>query len=155
MRTFEHDAEIEVAAEAAWAVVADYRRDPQWRTGVLSMVPAHPELARVGLVADEVIRVAGKRWHNIGMVTEAVDGEWFAWRTTEGAVADGSRSVVPVGPTRCRVRLTLNVTPTGFSALAAPLLARILDRNLRRDLERLRELLEQEAADLPRTGAVV
>jgi hypothetical protein len=35
------------------------------------------------------------------------------------------------------------------------LLARILDRNLRRDLERLRDVLEQETADLPRTRAVV
>lgn len=66
-----------------------------------------------------------------------------SWRTTEGAVAHGAREVRALDPGRCAVRLDLEVTPTGVNRILAPLLGRMLARNLTGDVERLRTLVEQ------------
>ena len=144
-------AEVDRPAAAAWAAVADYRRDVEWRTGVLAMAPDPPGPVGPGTTASEDIRVAGRTWHNDGLVTELVPGVRFAWRTTSGADAEGSRTVEPLGPDRCRVTLTLTVRPHGAERLIRPLAARQLRRDLARDLARLGRLL---ATDADRTAPV-
>ena len=48
------------------------------------------------------------------------------------------------------MRLELNVTPTGIHKLFVPMLKKVLDKGLARDVERLRELVEAQAAvDIP------
>lgn len=136
------EADIARPAEAAWAVVADYRLDPQWRRGVRRMEPSPAGPVTVGTTTDEVLRLAGSTYRNLGVVTAVTEGSVFAWRTTEGADANGSRKVTPLADDRCRVRLTLTVQVTGVQRLIAPLLSRMLRRNLFGDVERLRELLE-------------
>jgi uncharacterized membrane protein len=137
-------AEVDRPAAVAWAVVADYRRDPEWRTGVLAMAPDPPGPVAAGTTTSEDIRVAGRTWHNEGVVTELAPGERVAWRTTSGADAEGSRAVAALGPDRCRVTLTLTVRPHGAERLLRPLAARQLRRTLARDLVRLDRLLAAE-----------
>lgn len=131
------DIHIAQPAAAVWSVMADYSRDPEWRTGVTAMVPSPPGPVQPGTTTAETIRLGGKTWHNDGEVTEVVPGQSFSWRTTTGADAHGSRSVEPLGARDCRVRLELHVRPRGFERVLAPMLRRMLDRNLRGDLERL------------------
>jgi hypothetical protein len=85
--------------------------------------------------------MAGRTWHSDGVVTAVDPGVRFAWRTTTGADASGSRQVEVLGPDRCRVRLTLAVRPSGPERLLRPVLRRMLRTNLRRDLDRLRSLV--------------
>lgn len=138
----EATAELAAPAHEAWAVIADYARDPEWRTGVLEMTPRPAGLARVGTTTAETMQLGGRTYRNDGEVVAADDGVSFAWRTTEGAEAWGSRRVEPVGPDHCRVRLQLHVVPHGAERLLAPILRRMLARNLRADLDRLASLLD-------------
>lgn len=141
--------EIDRPAAEAWAVVADYRRDVDWRTGVVAMAPDPAGPVRPGTTTSEDIRLAGRTWHNDGEVTEVGPGTRFAWRTTSGADADGARAVEALGPDRCRVRLTLAVRPHGTERLMRPLLARLLRRNLVADLARVAALVESTTGATP------
>lgn len=134
--------DLPVAAGAAWDVVAAYARDPEWRTGVLAM-SASPGPLAVGTTTDERLRLAGRVWHNLGVVTDLDPGRRLAWRTTEGAVAHGARTVQPLGTDRCQVRLDLTATPQGAERLVAPILRRLLARHLDRDVQRLAALLTE------------
>jgi hypothetical protein len=143
--TLTSETTYDVPAAAVWAVVADYARDVEWRDGVVSMVPSVPGPVRVGTTTAEVLRAGGRTWNNDGVVTLVEPGRRFEWRTTSGAVADGSRTVDALDGGRTRLRLQVHVTPTGVNRLLAPVLGPMLQRSLDRDLERLRPLVS--AAD--------
>lgn len=144
MGTIELHHEITIAAPAAvaWAVVADYRRDVDWRTGVLSMIPTPDDLVNVGTTTVERIRAGGRTYVNDGEVTAVDPGVRFEWRTTAGVTAHGARAVRVLDEERCRVRLELTVAPEGFNRAIAPLLRRMLASNLHRDLDRLQSIVE-------------
>jgi uncharacterized membrane protein len=137
--------EVEAPAALVWAILADYARDPYWRRGVVSMVPAPAGEARAGTTTAETLRLAGRTWRTAGLVTALEPGRRLEWRTTAGAVASGARLVEPAGEGRSRVTLVLRVHPAGAERLAAPLLRRVLARGLRRDAESLRRLAERSA----------
>ncbi|GAA1861616.1 hypothetical protein GCM10009836_47250 [Pseudonocardia ailaonensis] len=140
MIEFEATAEVPVPAERAWAVVADYARDAEWRAQVVSMQPSPPGLAHPGQRTAEVMRFAGRTLRNDGEVVTG-DGTRFTWRTTTGVDAEGAREVRPLAPDRCRITLHTRVRPTGAERYYAPLARFVLERGLRKDLRRLVELL--------------
>jgi uncharacterized protein YndB with AHSA1/START domain len=142
-----HEIDVDAPAEAVWSIVADYSLDPRWRTGVVQMVPTPLGTVRAGTRTSEDLRLAGKSWHNDGEVVEVDPGRSFTWRTTSGADARGGRTVEPLDGGRCRLRLDLVVRPNGVERLMAPVLRRMIDRNQRTDLQRLRELAEGRVAD--------
>jgi hypothetical protein len=146
METFTASRTFDVAADVAWAAVADYGRDVSWRRGVLEMSidPAGPAVA--GTTTHEVLRVGGRTYVNDAVIERVVPGERLEWRTTAGADAHGARAVRPLGPHRCEVGLELHVEPHGIDRLLMPVLRRTLATGLRADLERLGELLEREVA---------
>jgi hypothetical protein len=143
--TLIHETDVDAPAALAWRVVADYARDVEWRTGVLRMVPSPMGLVQVGTTTAEEMKVAGRTYRNNGEVVAVEPGSRFEWRTTAGAVAHGSRQVIPIDPGRCRVQLQLHVTPTGLNRLFAPMLKNVLAKGLAGDVERLRDLVEAEA----------
>lgn len=144
--TLIHETDIDALAAMAWRVVADYSRDVEWRDGVLRMVPTPTGPVQVGTTTTEEMKLAGTTYRNDGEVVAVEPGSRFDWRTTVGAVAHGSRQVAPIDPARCRVHLELHVTPTGLNRLFAPMLKRILAKGLAGDVQRLRDLVEAEAA---------
>lgn len=131
---------LPVTADVAWALIADYQRDPEWRTGVLSMTaePAGP--VGVGTITVEELRFGGKSYRNVGEIVAVEPGRTIEWRTIDGADANGRRSVTPSADGTCTVTLELDVRPTGIERLLSPILARMLDRNVRHDLDRLRDV---------------
>lgn len=149
--TIHQEIDIDAPTADVWRVVADYGRDPQWRTGVLSMVPSPPGPVTAGTTTVEELRLGGRLWRNEGEVTAVEPGRRFEWRTTSGAVARGSRSVEALGAGRSRLRLELHVTPTGTSRLMIPVLGRMLRRNLARDVRRLAEVVEAVPTAAPAT----
>lgn len=126
---------IDIDADAAtvWAIIADYSKDQLWRRGIVSMTSTPSGLVQDGMTTREVIRVAGKTWTNLGLVTSVDPARKFHWCTTEGASASGSRQVSSIVDGGCRVTLELQVTPTGLDRLIAPIAGPMLRRNLRRD----------------------
>ena len=136
---------IEAPATAAWAVVADYDRDPEWRADVSEMRPEPPGLAEVGTVTHEVMAVGGRTYRNTGLVGRVEPGRRLEWRTTAGADAHGSRTVEDLGGGRCRVTMEVHVVPHGVNRLLAPVLRTLLVKGMRRDLEALAALVGERA----------
>lgn len=150
MITITKSVTVAISADRAWAILADYARDPAWRTGVVSMTPEPAGLVAVGTRTHEEMRFAGKSMRNDGVVTAVEPGRHFAWKTVSGADANGSRTVTPLSPESCRIDLVLNVVPHGSERFMAPLLVRMLRNNLRKDLARLSALLvSRETASAP------
>lgn len=141
-------AQTRIARPAAevWPIVADHACDPAWRTGVRAMVPTPSGLVHLGTTTDEQLRFGGRTYRNLGVVTAVEPGVRFAWQTTDGADANGSRTVLADGPDACFVLLELAVRPRGIERVLRPLLARLLLRNLRGDVARLASKVE--AGDL-------
>jgi uncharacterized membrane protein len=135
--------DIDRPAHTVWGVVADYARDPEWRNGVVSMAPNPAGLVEVGTTTVEVMRFGGKTLRNDGEVLAVEPGSRFSWRTTSGAVANGSRRVEPLGNDRCRVHLELSVTPTGAERVLTPVFRRMLRRTLAGDAASLKRLAER------------
>jgi hypothetical protein len=133
---------IDRAAEHAWAVLADYGRDPEWRRGVVTMAPEPACPVRVGTTTAEVLGVAGRTYRNGGVVTAVEPGIRFTWTTTSGVVADGSRAVEALSPGRCRVRIEQCVHPRAAQRMLVPLLRVLLRRTLAGDVRRLKTLVE-------------
>ena len=129
----------------AWTVLSDYRRDPEWRRGVTTMT-ATTNPATAGTETLEVMRFGGRTYRNRGIV-DLVDGHRLEWHTVEGAEAHGSRAAEALGDGSTQVDLTVAVRPRGVERLLAPLLRRMLQRNLERDLVRLAGLIASEATD--------
>ena len=134
--------DLDRPAEHTWAVVADYRRDPEWRAGVETMDPSPPTPVRLGQTTSERMRFLGRTMRNDGVVTAVEPGRHFTWRTTSGADADGSRTVEEIGPGRSAVRLELRVRPHGLARLFTPLTRALLARTLADDLLRLRQVVQ-------------
>lgn len=139
------EVDIDRPATEVWGVLADYRRDTEWRRGVTRMEPAPAGPVANGTTTDEVLRLGGRTYRNLGVVTAVDPGVGFSWQTTEGADAHGARAVHAVSTTRCVARLELEVRVTGGERLLAPLLGRMLRRNLGTDMQRLRRLCESSA----------
>ena len=107
------------------------------------MVPTPLGPVRAGTTTEEHMRVAGGAIPQPSASSPAVGpGLRFAWRTTSGADADGSRTVTATAAGACVVRLELNVRLHGAQRLAAPLFRATLRRALTGDAGRLRALVE-------------
>jgi uncharacterized membrane protein len=146
MITVRAETEVHAPAERVWAVLGDYRRDPDWRAGVTTMDPVPAEPAAPGQTTDERMRFAGRDYRNGGRVEAVGPGRELRWRTTSGVDADGTRAVDELPGGRSRVRVETRVRPQGVDRLFAPVLGPLLRRQLRGDLRRLRELTERAAA---------
>jgi uncharacterized protein YndB with AHSA1/START domain len=145
MTTLTASTTIDAPASAAWAVVADYGRDPEWRAGVETMAPSPSGPVAVGTTTAEVLHLGGRTYRNGGEVTAVEPGRRFTWRTTSGADADGSRTVRALAEGTCEVTLVLDVRPHGLERLLQPVLIPMLRKGLAADLTRLRDLVVAEA----------
>ena len=141
--TFNRSVLVGSPATVAWQVLADYRHDPLWRTGVTTMNQQPPGIVAVGTTTLEIMRFCGRTYRIPGEVI-AVDPErsidWTASKAT------GRRRIEAVDDTSCRIGLTLNIQIRGIERLLAPLLIHMMNRRLDTDIDRLAQLLEDESA---------
>lgn len=137
------ELEIDRPADEVWAVVGDYRRDPDWRAGVAGMSPSPAAPAKPGQTTVEELRFGGRGYRNDGLIETVDAGRRLTWRTTSGIDAEGSRTITELGPGRCRIRLRTTVRPHGMDRLLSPVLGPLLRRRMEGDLRRLRTLVKQ------------
>jgi hypothetical protein len=141
------DVEIARTEAEVWSVVSDYATDTTWRKGITEMTPDVAGPPAVGTKVREVLQLGGRTFTTDTTVTEVGPGRSyrFAGTGTSGAVAGGRRVVA--GPQRGTSVFTYDVDlePTALPRLARPVMAWWLERSLRRDLHRLRDLVEGAA----------
>jgi uncharacterized protein YndB with AHSA1/START domain len=127
--------------------VATYAADPDnataWYVNIKSVEWKTDHELRVGARVDFVARFLGRRLAYTYEVVEFVLGELLVMRTDEGPFPMETRytwSDTASGGTTMTLRN--RGRPAGFSKLAAPMLATAMRRANRKDLERLKRILE-------------
>lgn len=138
------ETSVDRPSDEVFAVLSDYRRDPDWRAAVTAMHVEPDGPVTVGSRIVETLRFGGQTHVTTTTVTSVVAGERLDFEGGNATtIVRGSRIVVPQG-TGTRVIQHLELIPRrGPMRLLGPLLAPLYRRVAVGDLEALRNLLEQ------------
>jgi hypothetical protein len=132
------------------AEVAEYASDPdnatEWYANIESADWRTPRPLAVGSRFAFVARFMGRRLAYVYEVKELVPGERFVMATSEGPFAmETTYTWADAGDGATLMRLRNRGEPSGWSRLAAPLMAPAVRRANRKDLARLKRTLERGA----------
>lgn len=127
-----------------FAFVSDMTNGPRWQTGLHEVRRLTPGPLRVGTEHDFVRRFAGREVASRNRFVAFDPDRFVAFEFPQGWVTGrGSYAVEPDGNGGCVLTSRVELHPRGVMRLAQPLLARVLRRDVRRDDETLRAVLEQ------------
>ena len=126
--------------------VAAFACDPgnatRWYANIASVEWVTPPPAALGSRVAFVARFLGRRLAYTYEIAELVPGERLVMRTADGPFAMETTYAFAGAPGGTRMTLRNRGEPAGFSKVAAPFMAPAMRRANRRDLERLKALLE-------------
>ena len=137
--------DIDRAPDDVWAVVSDYATDARWRKGIVEMTPDVDGPPRVGTRVREVLELAGRTYTTETAVTDVGPGltYGFAGAGTSGRVSGRRTVTTSASGDSARFSYEVRLEPgETMPRVVAPLLARWLQHSMRRDLRRLRRLVE-------------
>lgn len=145
----DESVQIDASQAEVWDAIADYSFDVRWRKGLAEMTPDPPGPPAVGTRVHEVVKVAGRTFTTDCLVTSVEPGNAyeFTGNGTSGEIR-GRRTVRPltVG-TGTSFGYEIELTPRRRLRPLAPVLGPMLRAGLKRDLRRLKGLLENGARD--------
>jgi uncharacterized membrane protein len=141
------DVSTDIEINRPRAQVASYACDPDnataWYENITAVDWHTPRPVAAGSRIAFVARFLGRRLAYVYEVTTMIPGERFVMRTSEGPFPMETTYTwedTPAGATHMTLRN--QGEPSGFSKLAAPLMARAMRRANRHDLEKLKTLIE-------------
>jgi uncharacterized membrane protein len=144
------DVQTEIEIDRPRGEVAAFASDPDnataWYENIRSVDWKSPKPLSVGSRVDFVAEFLGRRLAYTYEVKELIPGERFVMSTAEGPFPMETTYTwqdVPAGGTRMVLRN--RGEPSGFSRIAAPMMASAMRRANRKDLARLKALLETRA----------
>jgi len=125
------------------AYAADPSHAPDWYANIESVEwKTSPPIA-IGSRMAFVARFLGRRLSYTYEITELLPGERLVMRTAEGPFPmETTYTFESAGETSTRMTLRNRGEPSGFSKVSAPLTAAAMRRANRKDLARLKTLLE-------------
>ncbi len=130
------------------AYAADPANAPEWYVNIDSVAWITPPPARVGTQVAFVARFLGRRLEYTYELVELAPGERLVMRTAEGPFPmETTYTWARAGDDATLMTLRNRGEPAGFSKLVAPLMAPAMRRANHKDLSRLKQILESEAAD--------
>jgi uncharacterized membrane protein len=141
------DVRTEISILRPRAVVAAYAADPdnapRWYDNIESVEWQTPRPAAIGSRVAFVAHFLGRRLAYTYELVEFVPGERLVMRTSQGPFPmETSYTWESLDETATRMTLRNRGEPAGFSKLAAPLMKGAMRRANRKDLEKLKQLLE-------------
>jgi Polyketide cyclase / dehydrase and lipid transport len=144
------DVQCDIEIELARAAVAAYASDPdkatEWYENIKSVEWETPRPLALGSRFAFVARFLGRRLTYTYEVVEHAPGERFVMRTAQGPFPmETTYTWHDAGDAATRMTLRNRGEPAGFGKLAAPMVAVAVRRANRKDLKRLKQILEQPA----------
>ena len=127
-----------------WAAIADYGFDLEWRKGLEEMRPDPPGGPAVGTKVHEVVRNGGRQYVADTVVTALEPGVSYEF-SGSGSIGGlmGGRSVTADGTGgRSVFTYDIRLQPTGGMRLLRPILGPMVRSGLKKDLQKLKGLLE-------------
>ena len=141
------DVETEIEIGRARDDVAAYAADPanatSWYENIESVDWETPPPLALGSRIAFTARFLGRRLTYTYEIRELVPGERLVMSTSQGPFPmETTYAWTGIDSGRTRMTLRNRGEPSGFSKVAAPVLAGAMRRANRKDLERLKEILE-------------
>lgn len=134
---------IDKPPETVAAFAADPTNAPKWYVNIKSVEWKTEPPVRVGSQIAFTARFMGRQLSYTYEVVEMVPNAKFVMRTAEGPFPmETTYTWQPVGSGSTRMTLRNRGEPSGFSRIAAPLMASAMARATRKDLAALKSLLE-------------
>jgi uncharacterized membrane protein len=138
------EMDIEQPLERVAAYAADPSNAPDWYVNIKTVEWRTPPPLAVGSKLAFVAQFLGRRLAYTYEIVELIPGQRLVMRTAEGPFPmETTYTWESAGERRTRMTLRNRGEPSGFSKLAAPFMAAAMRRANRKDLLRLKELLEQ------------
>lgn len=144
------DVLTEIEVEAPRAQVAAYAADPdnapEWYVNIESAELETPPPLTVGSRVSFVARFMGRRLAYTYEIGELIPGERLVMSTDQGAFPmETTYTWADAGDGATRMTLRNRGEPTGFAKVGAPMMEAAMRRANRKDLERLKEIMESSA----------
>ena len=146
MRTIDLQTNIEIGRPAAevFDFVADQTNAPKWQHGLHEVRRTTPGPLGVGTEHAFVRRFAGMKIESRNRFTKYEPGRYVEFEIPSGKITgNASYMVEPIGRNTSRLKSEVHFRVSGPAGLVTPLLARVFERDSRRDESSLKELLER------------
>lgn len=128
--------------------VASYSAVPDWYVNIKSVEWKTPRPATVGSRIAFVAHFLGRRLEYMYEIVELIPEEHLVMRTAEGPFPmETSYTWEAIDGSSTRMTLRNRGRPAGFSALMTPIMSSMMGRANRKDLARLKQILEAESRD--------